>query len=134
MTRFSEEWLADRLAKQRKAAAPAAPKPAKRLKYGNRKVVIDGIQFDSSKEGRRWQDLKLLETAGEIHSLETQVRYKINVNGEHICDYIADFVYMHKGLTLVVEDVKSEATRKLPAFRLKKKLMKAVLGIDISEV
>lgn len=35
---------------------------------------------------------------------------------------------------LVVEDVKSPATRKLPLYRLKAKLMKAIHGIEIREI
>jgi len=34
----------------------------------------------------------------------------------------------------VVEDVKSEVTRKLPTYRLKNKLMRAVHGIAIREI
>ena len=41
-------------------------------KYHNKKVTIDGITFDSKKEARRYQELKLLERAGEIQNLELQ--------------------------------------------------------------
>jgi hypothetical protein len=50
-----------------------------------------------------------------------------------VCKYISDFVYLENGQK-IVEDVKSEYTRKLPVYRLKKKLVKAVHGIDIKEV
>lgn len=40
--------------------------PEKKSKYGNRKVTIDGLKFDSEKEGRRYQDLKLPLTAGQL--------------------------------------------------------------------
>ncbi len=131
MTRFTEEWLAQRLAQQRKAAAPIEQKPAKRPKYGNKKTVADGIVFDSGKEARRWQELRIAPGIGD---LERQVRYDICINNVHVCSYVADFVYTTGDGKRVVEDVKSEATRKLPVFRLKKKLMKAVLGIEITEV
>lgn len=32
-------------------------------KYNNKKIIIDGIQFDSIKEGNRYKELKLLERA-----------------------------------------------------------------------
>lgn len=35
-------------------------------KYGARKVVVDGVTFDSSKEYIRWRELQLLERGGEI--------------------------------------------------------------------
>ena len=34
-------------------------------KYNNKKVVLNGITFDSQKEARRYRDLSLLERAGE---------------------------------------------------------------------
>jgi hypothetical protein len=83
-------------------------------KYGNKKVVIDGIEFDSKKEARRYRELKLLEKAGEIKDLQMQVKYilipaqrepdTVGVRGgikkgKHIekeCAYVADFVYQEK--------------------------------------
>ena len=41
-------------------------------KYNNKKVVLNGITFDSQKEARRYRDLSLLERAGEIKGLELQ--------------------------------------------------------------
>lgn len=39
-------------------------------KYNNRKTTVDGIKFDSIREAERYQELKLLEEAGEISHLE----------------------------------------------------------------
>ena len=39
-------------------------------KYGNRKVTLDGIQFDSIREAKRWRELKWLEKAGETEEPE----------------------------------------------------------------
>lgn len=44
-------------------------------KFHAKKVGVDGIKFDSQKEAARWQELKLLERAGEICELERQVRF-----------------------------------------------------------
>jgi hypothetical protein len=101
---------------------------AHRAKFGN--VKTDG--FDSKKESRRHQELVMLERAGKISGLALQVPFACVVAGIHICDYVADFTYM-EGERRVVEDVKSEATRKLPVYRLKRKLVLACHGIQISE-
>lgn len=47
----------------------------RRRKYGNRKTTIGGTEFDSLKEARRYQELLLLERAGRITDLQTQVKY-----------------------------------------------------------
>jgi len=108
-------------------------KNPKKPKYGNIKTTIDGIVFDSSKEAKRYIELRFLQQAGEIRDLKLQVPYELNVNGDKVAAYVADFVYVQKGET-IVEDVKSSFTRKLPVYRLKKKLMKSVHGIEIKEV
>jgi hypothetical protein len=76
-----------------------------------------------------------LEKAGIIKDLKRQVKHKIPVNGEVVCSYVSDAEYlvMETGIK-IVEDTKSEATRKIPVYRLKKKLMWAVLRIKITEV
>jgi hypothetical protein len=112
----------------------AKPAPPKRPKYGNRKTTdADGITHDSAKEFRRWQELELRARAGDIRSLRRQVPYALVFNGVLICRYIADFVY-EDGAATVVEDVKSPATRKLEAYRLKARMMQAIHGIQIREV
>lgn len=98
-------------------------------KYGNIRVEADGQKFDSKAERGRWMDLRLLETAGEIKDLTRQITYPLEVNGVHICDYKADFVYIEKD-ELVVEDTKGYRTRE---FMLKAKLMLACHGITILE-
>ena len=98
-------------------------------KYGAVKVVIDGIKFDSKAEGRRYKNLKLLERAGEISELELQPRYDFVINGVKCGFYKADFRYIEKG-KLIVEDVKGMKT---PVYNLKKKLVKAIHGIEIYE-
>lgn len=102
-------------------------------KFNNKKTVIDGKTFDSKKEATRYTHLKLLQQVGQIEDLKTQVKYDMVVNGVKVCAYYADFEYVEK-MQIVVEDVKSEVTRKLPVYRLKKKLMLALHGIDIKEI
>ena len=91
-----------------------------RPKYGNKKVTIQGIKFDSKWESQRYLYLKSLERAGTIRDLELQVRFNLMVNDQKIDK---DGVWHY-----VVDDAKGVET---PEFKLKKKLMKACLGIDI---
>lgn len=116
----------------------------KRSKYGAVKTTIDGYVFDSKREAARYAELRLRERAGEIQSLERQVPYPIRVTnletGEvhTVGTYVADFRYWptekeRAADAYVVEDVKSEPT-KTPVYRLKKKLVEALYGIQIIEV
>ena len=131
-------------------------------KLNNKSIVIDGIEFQSTKEGNRYCELKLLHRSGQITDLELQKRYElipaqyeIIETGEYykvgekkgqpktkrVCVeqsvvYIADFVYKENGQT-IVEDVKgfrdtSSAT--YAKFVLKRKMMLWIHGIRIKEV
>ncbi|MEO6682592.1 MAG: DUF1064 domain-containing protein [Ginsengibacter sp.] len=97
-------------------------------KYRNIPCIVNGIRFQSRKEGRRYQILLLLLQAGEIFKLQLQVPFKLEVNGFKICTYKADFVYYDKKGNKVVEDTKGVLT---PEFKLKQKLMKAILEVEI---
>lgn len=109
-------------------------------KYHNTKTEIDGIRFDSKKEGRRYTELRIMQEAGEISGLRLQVPFELIPNqygkdgkvAERKVKYIADFVYQRDG-DIVVEDVKSKASR-TDVYRLKKKLMRHVWGIEVQEV
>ena len=122
-------------------------------KYHAKRVTIDGIKFDSATEGRYYQKYKQMEKDGEIKNLRLQVPYELVPavyeeveivrhlkRGDKITKkkkltqrpitYIADFVFEQNGKTCVV-DVKG---KRLPVYLLKKKMMKALKGIDIIEV
>jgi hypothetical protein len=105
-----------------------------RLKYGNTTLEHDGIVFDSKKELKRWKELLIMQKAGLIGLLQRQVWYTVLIDELPICTYIADHVY-RDAVTgeQVVEDVKSDITRKLPTYRLKKKML-AQTGIIIKEI
>lgn len=108
---------------------PTARRPSK---YRNTKIVLDNITFDSKAEATRYSHLKLRERIGEITDLELQVRFPLVVNGTKVTTYVADFRYREAATgAVIVEDVKGVRT---PVYRLKKKLMKAVHGIDVSEI
>lgn len=91
------------------------------------------MRFDSRKEAARWAELCELAALGVISGLRRQVRIPIIVNGVRVCYYVADAVYVERG-RWVVEDTKSPITRRLPVYRLKRKLLAALYGIEIREV
>ena len=101
-------------------------------KYGAQKTKFMGYTFDSRWEAERWGELTAMERGGSIKDLERQVKYDIVVNGEKICKYVADFKYNQieedGSQKEIVEDAKGVETAD---FKLKKKLMKAVHGIEI---
>ena len=122
-------------------------------KYGNRKVAVDGIAFDSIREARRYKQLKLLLLSGEIVWLSMQVPFELvpaqyEETGEVYTKgprkgqpkqgkcieksvvYVADFVYFENGKR-VVEDTKGVRT---PEYIIKRKLMLHKYGIRIREV
>ena len=103
-------------------------------KYRNIPVEIDGVKFASKAEAARFMELKMLKRAGEITGIiECHPRWDLIVNGHRIGRYTADFCYLGKNGERVVEDVKSTPT-KTTAYVLRKKLMKAIHGIEVQEV
>jgi len=105
-------------------------------KYKNKPCVVAGVWFASGKEAGRYQELLLLEKAGEISHLKRQVNFPISVEGELICTYRADFTYRDKDGNDVVEDTKGYRDPKDLAYRLfktKAKLLWATQRIIIRE-
>lgn len=127
-----------------------------RSKYGAKKTQLDGIEFDSRKEARRWAQLRLMEKAGEITDLQRQVKFvlipaqrepdTIGPKGgikkgrllEKECAYYADFTYKDAlpfadpaEMRLHVEDTKGMRTAE---YIIKRKLMLHIYGIRIEEI
>lgn len=122
---------------------------------GNRKASYKGMIFDSERELRRYIELELMEKAGAISNLVTQVKFElipaqyetvptgeVYVRGpkkgqpktKQVCieksvDYIADFVYIQDGKR-IVEDAKGHRTEK---YIIKRKLMLWEYGIKVKE-
>lgn len=129
----------------------------RKTKYRAKKVVVDGIKFDSKKEAKRWQELQILQTMGKIKGLRRQVKfdlipdqretptetysrgakkgqYKPGKVIERGIAYYADFVYQERfegGWRQVVEDTKGMKT---PDYIIKRKLMLYQHGIRIREI
>ncbi len=91
-------------------------------KYHAQPVEIQGIRFASKREGRAFLDLKLLERAKKISGLTLQPRFPMVVNGHKICVYVADFMFIENGKT-IVSDAKGMRTRD---YILKRKLFLAL--------
>lgn len=94
-------------------------------KYGNKRTTVDGISFDSKLEASRYCELKLLERAGEIHSLQLQPAFELvpafTKFGKRYraVKYVADFAYYDKDGVYTVEDTKGFRTA---VYALKRKL------------
>jgi hypothetical protein len=95
-------------------------------KYNAKKVVVDGIQFDSQDESNYYLHLKELKKKGKIKDFELQPKYElqpkfVNAKGKSILpiNYKADFLVTHPDGTQEVIDVKGFETAD---FKLKKKM------------
>ena len=125
-------------------------------KYQAIKTCVNGIEFDSRKEARRYQELLLLQRAGVILNLRMQEKFLLIPSqfetvetGEYyqtgskkgtpktkeVCVekpvvYVADFVYEQDGKT-IVEDTKGFKTKD---YIIKRKLLLWTHGIRIKEV
>lgn len=123
-----------------------------RTKYRNKKVKIGDMVFDSRKEARRYNELMMLQRAGEISDLKRQVEIELIPNqytveerysksGKRLKDkmvllerkvcYVADFVYTDKEGREIVEDTKGIKT---PDYILKRKMLLFLKGIRINEI
>jgi len=114
------------------------PRRITRSKYGAVPTIVDNVRFASKREATRYSHLKLLEQQGIIRGLiwdKKDLRWPLEVNGTLICTYEADFFYECQSdngdWCEITEDAKGFKT---PAYRLKKKLMKAIHNIDIQEI
>lgn len=123
-----------------------------KTKYGNKKITVGGEVFDSRKELKRYNQLMMLQSRGEISDLKRQVEYELLPNqyeiierysektGKRLKDekrlverrvcYVADFVYQKYGET-IVEDTKGFKTKD---YILKRKMMFFFKGIKIREI
>jgi len=102
----------------------------RRRKYGNEPVEIDGKRFDSKHEAEVWLQLKARRDAGELRAVMCQVRFPLPGKTW----YVADFMVVKEDGTFEVLDAKSPATASNPVYRMKKRQMLEVNGIDIVEV
>lgn len=120
-------------------AQRAEKKAQKRNKYGAKATTVDGIEFDSKAEAKRYVQLKAMEKVGEIVDLRIQVPFELIPaqdkagRKEKPVVYVADFTYRDRDGAFVVEDTKSAPT-KTREYVIKRKLMLQVYGIAVREV
>ena len=112
-------------------------------KFGAKKIIdpATGFVFDSKAEFIRWCELRIMERSGLISGLKRQVKYEVipwqydkGKVVERGCYYIADFEYVDRNGTKVVEDTKGyKKGNAYELFKIKRKLMLKVHGIRIKE-
>jgi len=105
-------------------------------KYNAVRTWRHGHWFASKREARRYTELLLLESAGEIRDIELQPTFPLMTptpDGSLVstAKYVADFRYrdIPSGAT-VVEDVKGVRTQ---VYKLKRRWVEAQYGITIIE-
>lgn len=108
-------------------------KAEKPRKFRNEPIVVDGRRYASKREAEYCEDLIRLEKAGKIGGLELQKRFELlGPTGEVICVYVADAAFWdHERDRFRVIDVKGVETE---AFKLKRKMMRALKGIEVEVV
>lgn len=85
-------------------------------KYGAKKIVVDGITFDSKDEAKYYEHLKKIKAKEEILNFELQPKYevqpKFSKNNKKFLPvhYVADFLIYHNDGSQQVVDVKGMAT------------------------
>ena len=109
-------------------------------KYNNVRTAYKGKMYASKIEANRAAELQILERAGVIKDLKTQVKFVLcptqRINGKVVergISYYADFTYYDKEGNYIVEDTKSPITRKSDKYIIKRKLMLDIYNIRIFE-
>ena len=99
----------------------------KKSKYRANKVEIDGIKFDSQKEGNYYNELKLRLQAKEIKGFCRQAEFILAPN----LRYKADFIVINNDGTCEIIDVKGFKTQ---VYKDKKKVIEDKFNLEIKEV
>jgi hypothetical protein len=140
MRNWTEAEYAEFLKERERSLPPSSPRAAKRSKYNARKKEIDNVTFDSTREAKVYQQLKLMQAAGEISDLQLQPKYVLqegfrDPDGKwhRAIQYVADFAFLRpsedKTCKQIAVDVKGFIT---PIFRLKEKMFREKFGEHIS--
>jgi hypothetical protein len=96
-------------------------------KYGNRKTLYNGVEYDSRKEADYARDLDLLlhEKNGTLMSWERQIAIPLVVVNEKIANIVVDFRETYVDGRVLYVEIKSEGT-KTDVWKLKWKLFEAL--------
>jgi hypothetical protein len=95
-------------------------------KYSAKKVVVDGITFDSKAEAEFYGQLKLRKYAKDIRFFLRQVPFDLPGG----IKYRADFMIKNNDGSIEFIDVKGIRT---PTYIIKKKQVEQIYGIEIME-
>ncbi len=105
----------------------------KKSKYSNKKVVYNGIKFDSKLELKRYLELVQMRDSGLIRNLELQPKFllqdKFRHEGKEVraIHYVADFKYIREN-QVIVEDAKGFET---DVYKIKKKMFLFKYGNEL---
>ena len=112
---------------EQKLGVQTAKNAVKTNKYNAVKETVGKLKFDSKKERQRFEELMLMERAGEIKGLKLQHDFTLQeafttTDGERVraIRYRADFTYYDSAGNWIIEDAKGMKT---DIYKLKKKMM-----------
>lgn len=125
--RWTEEKLKNYQQRKDGKRQEVSPPPKKRSKYNAKKVVVDGIKFDSKKEAKYYEELKLRKAAGEVDYFLLQVPFHLPGGVVYKCDFQE---FLSDGTVRYV-DTKGFET---PEFKIKKKQVEALYPVTIEVV
>ncbi|HEY1033990.1 MAG TPA: DUF1064 domain-containing protein [Pseudoxanthomonas sp.] len=109
-------------------ASPAAPALASRAsKYGAIATTVDGIRFDSKKEARYYEQLKLRKAAGEVSYWLRQVPLHMPGGTRYVVDFLVFFADQRRPPEYV--DVKGRETA---MFRVKRREIEHLFPIKVT--
>ena len=95
------------------------------MKYSNKKTIVDGFEFDSKLEAKRYNELKMFLRSGSITDLTLQKVFLLqdgfiyDKKKERPITYVCDFYYKDKQGNEIVEDAKGFKT---DVYKIKRKL------------
>lgn len=95
----------------------------RRSKYRNTRTTYKGRTYDSRREAAFAAFLDARKAAGEITSWTPQLRIPLEVNGQRICVYVADFELVYPDGRRELVEVKGYETRE---WKLKRRLLEAL--------
>lgn len=90
-------------------------------------TISDNIRFSSKKEKKRYEELKLMQQAGELRFFLRQVPFHLPGDIKYVCD----FMCFWKNETVTIEEVKGFKT---PMYIAKKKIVETTYPIEITEI
>lgn len=100
--------------------------PARASKYGAIATTVDGIRFDSKKEARFYEQLKLRKAAGEVAYWLRQVPLHMPGGTRYVIDFLVFFV---DGRAPEYVDVKGRETA---MFRVKRREIEHLYPIKVT--